>query len=352
MVSWRPAGGGRGSAPLPQELTGIGGYYPKDPALLSWRAQGQLALQVFPGSAAREEDRRVHTGGSDGVLARARRPEAAAVDGPRADRSLRRGGRPGAGRRRGRAQRPRREAGVRRGSVNRASAARRDVRTRRRRTIRRGDHPAQRRAGRQNRRPTWRRALRSRSRAQSLPVRRASAALGRSPRRLGRGDRRRVAFLRRGRSPGRPLGARRGAVASTGRAGCGAGVQSADPSPVSRLPCRRERDARPGRPDVREPQRQPGRRGAARGRRHPPGGGASNRAPSHPDRHRSAHAHGAAAGRSEAAKRRDRPPRRHPGGATRAGVRSTTRPGRPSSNGPAASSGARRRPRTRPRPTR
>ena len=31
-----------------QELTGIGGYYPKDPALLSWRAQGQLALQVFP----------------------------------------------------------------------------------------------------------------------------------------------------------------------------------------------------------------------------------------------------------------------------------------------------------------
>ena len=30
------------------ELTGIGGYYPKDPALLSWRSQGQLALQVFP----------------------------------------------------------------------------------------------------------------------------------------------------------------------------------------------------------------------------------------------------------------------------------------------------------------
>ena len=30
------------------ELTGIGGYYPKDPALLSWRAQGVLALQVFP----------------------------------------------------------------------------------------------------------------------------------------------------------------------------------------------------------------------------------------------------------------------------------------------------------------
>jgi len=31
-----------------QELTGIGGYYPKDPALLSWRSQGSLALQVFP----------------------------------------------------------------------------------------------------------------------------------------------------------------------------------------------------------------------------------------------------------------------------------------------------------------
>ncbi len=31
-----------------RELTGIGGYYPKDPALLSWRAQDTLALQVFP----------------------------------------------------------------------------------------------------------------------------------------------------------------------------------------------------------------------------------------------------------------------------------------------------------------
>ncbi len=31
-----------------RELTGIGGYYPKDPALLSWRGQGDLALQVFP----------------------------------------------------------------------------------------------------------------------------------------------------------------------------------------------------------------------------------------------------------------------------------------------------------------
>ncbi|NUP08608.1 MAG: VWA domain-containing protein [Polyangiaceae bacterium] len=31
-----------------RELTGIGGYYPKDPALLSWRSQGTLALQVFP----------------------------------------------------------------------------------------------------------------------------------------------------------------------------------------------------------------------------------------------------------------------------------------------------------------
>jgi hypothetical protein len=31
-----------------EELTGLGGYYPKDPALLSWRDQGSLALQVFP----------------------------------------------------------------------------------------------------------------------------------------------------------------------------------------------------------------------------------------------------------------------------------------------------------------
>jgi hypothetical protein len=31
-----------------QELTGLGGYYPKDPALLSWRSQRLLALQVFP----------------------------------------------------------------------------------------------------------------------------------------------------------------------------------------------------------------------------------------------------------------------------------------------------------------
>jgi von Willebrand factor type A domain len=31
-----------------RELTGFGGYYPKDPALLSWRSQGTLALQVFP----------------------------------------------------------------------------------------------------------------------------------------------------------------------------------------------------------------------------------------------------------------------------------------------------------------
>jgi hypothetical protein len=31
-----------------QELTGLGGYYPKDPALLSWRHRGNLALQVFP----------------------------------------------------------------------------------------------------------------------------------------------------------------------------------------------------------------------------------------------------------------------------------------------------------------
>jgi hypothetical protein len=31
-----------------RELTGIGGFYPKDPALLSWRSQDRLALQVFP----------------------------------------------------------------------------------------------------------------------------------------------------------------------------------------------------------------------------------------------------------------------------------------------------------------
>ena len=31
-----------------RELTGLGGYYPKDPALLSWRSQVELALQVFP----------------------------------------------------------------------------------------------------------------------------------------------------------------------------------------------------------------------------------------------------------------------------------------------------------------
>lgn len=31
-----------------RELTGLGGYYPKDPALLSWRSREELALQVFP----------------------------------------------------------------------------------------------------------------------------------------------------------------------------------------------------------------------------------------------------------------------------------------------------------------
>ena len=31
-----------------KELTGVGGYYPKDPALLSWRSREHLALQVFP----------------------------------------------------------------------------------------------------------------------------------------------------------------------------------------------------------------------------------------------------------------------------------------------------------------
>ncbi len=38
-----------------QELTGIGGYYPKDPALLSWRSQQRLALQVFPCSPAADK---------------------------------------------------------------------------------------------------------------------------------------------------------------------------------------------------------------------------------------------------------------------------------------------------------
>lgn len=33
------------------ELTGYGGAYPKDPALLSWRSQGHLVLQVFPVAA-------------------------------------------------------------------------------------------------------------------------------------------------------------------------------------------------------------------------------------------------------------------------------------------------------------
>jgi hypothetical protein len=31
-----------------RELTGLGGFTPKDPALLSWRRQGELVLQVFP----------------------------------------------------------------------------------------------------------------------------------------------------------------------------------------------------------------------------------------------------------------------------------------------------------------
>lgn len=38
-----------------QELTGIGGYYPKDPALLSWRSMDRLALQVFPVAPATEK---------------------------------------------------------------------------------------------------------------------------------------------------------------------------------------------------------------------------------------------------------------------------------------------------------
>lgn len=37
------------------ELTGFGGHYPKDPALLSWRSQGQLLLQVFPCPARAEK---------------------------------------------------------------------------------------------------------------------------------------------------------------------------------------------------------------------------------------------------------------------------------------------------------
>ena len=36
------------AARMYEELTGIGGYYPKDPALLSWRTPSLLALQVFP----------------------------------------------------------------------------------------------------------------------------------------------------------------------------------------------------------------------------------------------------------------------------------------------------------------
>ena len=38
-----------------EELTGVGGYYPKDPALLSWRALGTLALQVFPCMASQQK---------------------------------------------------------------------------------------------------------------------------------------------------------------------------------------------------------------------------------------------------------------------------------------------------------
>jgi len=41
-------GGPRRQAARYKELTGIGGYYPKDPALLSWRSQRELLLQVFP----------------------------------------------------------------------------------------------------------------------------------------------------------------------------------------------------------------------------------------------------------------------------------------------------------------
>ena len=44
----RRADGSGGGGQEYRELTGVGGYYPKDPALLSWRSQGHLALQVFP----------------------------------------------------------------------------------------------------------------------------------------------------------------------------------------------------------------------------------------------------------------------------------------------------------------
>ena len=40
-----------------QELTGLGGHYPKDPALLSWLGAGRLTLQVFPCPPG--EDKRV-----------------------------------------------------------------------------------------------------------------------------------------------------------------------------------------------------------------------------------------------------------------------------------------------------
>ena len=43
------------AAALYQKLTGLGGFYPKDPALLSWRDQSLLALQVFPCPAHAEK---------------------------------------------------------------------------------------------------------------------------------------------------------------------------------------------------------------------------------------------------------------------------------------------------------
>ena len=45
------------AARLYRELTGFGGYTPKDPALLSWRAQRTLVLQVFP--IAKDDDKTI-----------------------------------------------------------------------------------------------------------------------------------------------------------------------------------------------------------------------------------------------------------------------------------------------------
>ena len=54
-----------------EELTGIGGYYPKDPALLSWRRAGLARAPGLPRPGAVDEDRRVHA--EDAAHVRARR---------------------------------------------------------------------------------------------------------------------------------------------------------------------------------------------------------------------------------------------------------------------------------------